>query len=208
MPVFYPKRVPKFVDALFPQCVWRKSDNALYLTFDDSPSPYTPELLELLARYQVKATFFLIGKQIERYPDYAEAIVRHGHRIGNHSYSHTRSLQASFFRDEVCRTEQLLSTLRASSTAGQSLFRFPYGRFNFASLRVLKELNLTPVMWSLLTADFDAKVSEQTVLNLLGSATAGDIVVMHDGEQAISKLRAVLPIALPELSRRFSLNLL
>ncbi len=208
MPVFYPKRVPKFVDAFFPQCVWRKSDDALYLTVDDSPSPHTPELLEILAQFNIKATFFLIGKQIERYPDYAEAIVRHGHRIGNHSYSHTRNLQVSFFRDEVCRTEQLLSTLCPTHTARPLLFRFPYGRFNFVALRILKELNLTPVMWSLLTADFDASVSSNMMLHLLRSAVAGDIVVMHDGETAISKLRTILPIALPELSRRFSFNLL
>ncbi|MFQ3597247.1 MAG: polysaccharide deacetylase family protein [Chloroherpetonaceae bacterium] len=206
--MFYPKRVPKFVDAFFPQCLWRKSDDALYLTFDDSPSPHTPELLALLAQFNTKATFFLIGKQIERYPDYAEAIVQHGHRIGNHSYSHTRNLQEAFFRDEVTRTEQLMQALNAPNVMQQSLFRFPYGRFNFASLRILKELNLTPVMWSLLTADFDARVSDQTVLNLLRSAVGGDVVVMHDGEKSISKLRAVLPIALPELSRRFSLNLL
>ncbi len=206
--MFYPKRVPKFIDALFPQCLWRKADDALYLTVDDSPSPHTPELLEILARYHVKATFFLIGKHIERYPDYAKAIVQQGHRIGNHSYSHTRNLHETFFRDEVIRTEQLLSTLCASCTARQSLFRFPYGRFNFVSLRILKELNLTPVMWSLLTADFDASVSAEAVLNLLRSATAGDIVVMHDNEKSIQKLRAVLPIALGELSRRFSFNLL
>lgn len=204
--MFYPKRVPKFIDTFFPECLWRKSDDALYLTFDDSPSPHTPELLELLARHNTKATFFLIGKQIERYPDYAAAIVQHGHRIGNHSYTHTRNLKTSFFRDEVIRTEQLLSTL--SSTVHPPLFRFPYGRFNFASIRILKELNLTPVMWSLLTADFDASVSDKTVLNLLRSAVGGDIVVMHDSEKSISKLRAVLPIVIPELSRRFSLNLL
>lgn len=63
-------------------------------------------------------------------------------------------------------------------------------------------------MWSLLTADFDARVSSKTVLHLLCSATAGDVVVMHDSEKAISKLSKVLPIALPELSRRFSFNLL
>lgn len=206
--MFYPKRVPKFADIFFPSCVWRRSDNALYLTFDDSPSPHTPELLDILARHNTKATFFLIGKQIERYPDYAEAIVQHGHHIGNHSYSHARHLRASFFRDEVCRTEQLLTSLRTQRTARSSLFRFPYGRFNFTSLRILEELNLTPVMWSLLTADFDDSVSDQSVLNLLRSAVGGDIVVMHDGETSISKLRTVLPIALPELSRRFSFNLL
>ena len=169
--MFYPKRVPKFIDALFPKCLWRKADDALYLTFDDSPSPHTPELLELLAQHNAKATFFLIGNHVERYPDYAKAIVQQGHRIGNHSYSHTRNLQETFFRDEVIRTEQLLSTLCASCTASQSLFRFPFGRFNFVSLRILKELNLMPVMWSLLTADFDARVSDKTVLNLLRSAT-------------------------------------
>ena len=206
--MFYPKRVPKFVDTFFPSCVWRRPGDALYLTFDDSPSPHTPELLDILARHNTKATFFLIGKQIERYPDYAEAIAEHGHRLGNHSYSHRRNLHATFFRDEVCRTEQLLASLRIQSTARSSLFRFPYGRFNFTSLRILKDHNLTPVMWSLLTADFDARVSSKTVLHLLCSATAGDVVVMHDSEKAISKLSKVLPIALPELSRRFSFNLL
>ncbi|MFN3561673.1 MAG: polysaccharide deacetylase family protein [Chloroherpetonaceae bacterium] len=206
--MFYPKRVPKFIDALFPQCLWRKADDALYLTFDDSPSPYTLELLDLLAQHNAKATFFLIGKQIERYPDYAEAIVQQGHRIGNHSYSHTRNLQSPFFRDEVIQTAQLIAMLNPPEVARPSLFRFPFGRFNFASLRILSELNIQPIMWSLLTADFDASVSDKMVLNLLRSAIAGDIVVMHDNEKSIKKLRAVLPIALGELSRRFSFNLL
>lgn len=206
--MFYPKRVPKFVDAFFPQCLWRKADDALYLTFDDSPSPYTPELLDLLETHHAKATFFLIGKQIERHPDYAEAIVKRGHRIGNHSYSHARHLRGAFFRDEVAKTERLIAQLLGEARQGAPLFRFPYGRFNFASLRALSELGITPVMWSLLTADFDASVSDRFVLKMLRSALAGDIVVMHDNEKSISKLRGALPIALPELATRFSLNLL
>ncbi len=204
--MFYPKRVPKIADKLFPQCLWRKSDDALYLTFDDSPSPHTPELLDILEKHNAKATFFLIGREIERFPDYAEAIVKRGHRIGNHSYSHTRNLHAEFFRDEVIKTERLLSQLHRENLQRQSLFRFPYGKFNFAMLRMLKELNLTPVMWSLLTADFDASVSANMVLNLLRSAKSGDIVVMHDNEKSISKLKSVLPIALPQFAQRFSLK--
>ncbi len=204
--MFYPKRVPKIADRLFPQCLWRKSDDALYLTFDDSPSPDTLWLLDILEKYNAKATFFLIGRQIERFPDYAEEIVKRGHRIGNHSYAHTRNLHTEFFRDEVIKTERLLSQLNRENLQRQSLFRFPYGTFNFATLRVLKELNLTPVMWSLLTADFDASVSANTVLTLLRSAKGGDIVVMHDNEQSISKLKSVLPIALPQFAQRFSLK--
>ncbi len=204
--MFYPKHVPKIADKLFPQCLWRKSDDALYLTFDDSPSPHTPELLDILEKHNAKATFFLIGRQIERFPNYAEEIVKRGHRIGNHSYSHTRNLHAEFFRDEVIKTERLLSQLNRENLQRQSLFRFPYGKFNFATLHVLKELNVTPVMWSLLTADFDASVSAKTVLNLLRSAKSGDIVVMHDNEKSISKLNSVLPIALPQFAQRFSLK--
>ncbi len=204
--MFYPKRVPKIADRLFPQCLWRKSDNALYLTFDDSPSPHTLELLDILEQHNTTATFFLIGQHIERYPNYAEAIVKRGHRIGNHSYSHTRNLQAEFFRDEVIKTERLLSDLCNGICYQPSLFRFPYGKFNFATLRILAELNITPVMWSLLTADFDASVSANTVLTLLRSAKGGDIVVMHDNEQSISKLKSVLPIALPQFAQRFSLK--
>ncbi len=204
--MFYPKRVPKFVDRLFPQCLWRKSDDALYLTFDDSPSPHTPELLDILEKHNAKATFFLIGRQIERFPDYAAEIIKRGHRVGNHSYSHTRHLHAEFFRDEVIRTERLLSDLCNGNVVSPSLFRFPYGRFNFATLRVLKELNLTPVMWSLLAADFDASVSANTVLNLLRSANGGDIIVMHDHEKSVSKLKSVLPIVLPQFVQRFPLK--
>ncbi len=204
--MFYPKRIPKLVDRLFPQCLWRKSDDALYLTFDDSPSPHTPELLDILEKHNATATFFLIGQHIERYPNYAEDIVKRGHRIGNHSYSHTRNLRPEFFRDEVIKTERLLLHLCSDGSERQSLFRFPYGTFNFATLRVLKELNLTPVMWSLLTADFDVSVSANMVLTLLRSAKSGDIVVMHDNEKSISKLKSVLPIALPQFAQRFSLK--
>lgn len=206
--MFYPKRVPTFIDRLFPQCLWRKSDKALYLTFDDAPSPFTPELLDILARHRVKATFFLIGERIERYPDFAELIVKSGHRLGNHSHSHARTLEVRAFRDEVLKTERLLQRLDSASLSGEKLFRFPYGRFNFATLRILDELGYAPVMWSLLTADFDARLSWRDALRLLRSARGGDIVVMHDNETAIAKLRVALPVALAELSERFSFKTL
>ncbi|MDW8436512.1 MAG: polysaccharide deacetylase family protein [Chloroherpetonaceae bacterium] len=206
--MFYPKRVPKVADWLLPQCLWRKNDEAIYLTFDDAPSPCTLELLEILDKCRAKATFFLVGERIERYPDVAELIVKSGHRIANHSYSHRWDLKAEALRDEVLRTERLLRNLDPSSVAGEKLFRFPYGRFNFAKLRALSELGYVVVMWSLLSADFDDRVSEREILRLLRAARGGDIVVMHDLEKTITKLRAALPIALAELSERHSFQTL
>lgn len=206
--MFYPKRIPKLIDKIFPQCLWRKADGAIYLTFDDSPSPFTLELLEMLDKVKVRATFFLVGKNIEAYPDFARMIVEHGHRVGNHSFSHSHKLLEIHFREEISKTNRLLLELDASLATAQPLFRFPYGRFTLRALNVLKESGITPVMWSLLTADFDSRVTEKQSLRLLRSSRMGDIVVMHDNAKAIEKLRSILPIALYELSEQIELRTL
>lgn len=184
-------RVPKAADLIFPRVCFHKSGAArtLYLTFDDAPSPATPQLLHLLSDAKVKATFFLIGKNIERYPSLAREIAAAGHALGNHSFSHPRGISDDMFDTEVRRTESLIEAFAPSS----HLFRFPYGKFHRAQPERLRQQGLAAVMWSLMPGDFDTTVNTARLSRRLERATAGDIIVLHDGVNTIDKLQTVLP---------------
>jgi peptidoglycan/xylan/chitin deacetylase (PgdA/CDA1 family) len=115
-------------------------DRVTALTFDDGPrEPDTRALLDVLDREQVRATFFMVGRAIERYPELAREVVRRGHQVGNHSYSHTRMLLVSpqFCRDEIARTDTLL---RQAGATGPIHFRAPFGEKLWSLPWVLAEM--------------------------------------------------------------------
>src|ERR1700761_5328116 len=130
--------------------------NQIALTFDDGPNdPYTQQLLELLAKYQVQAIFFLIGNFVRRRPDLARAIRQAGHLIGNHTMSHP-----SLMRERPSRVRQELMDCNAvlEDAIGESVhwFRPPFGARRPDVLRTARELSLTPVMWNITAHDWDA----------------------------------------------------
>ncbi|MGI5336353.1 polysaccharide deacetylase family protein [Streptomyces sp. CA-181903] len=151
------------------------------LTFDDGPSPlYTPRVLAVLARYGVPATFFLIGRNVVKYPDVAREILDQGHELGNHSWSHpdlTR-LTRDRVRDEIRRTQDVIG-----DTTGRTprVFRAPYGFFAPASLAVCARLRLRPVSWSVDTVDWSNPGVEHIVRTVETEAVTGSIVLHHDG---------------------------
>ena len=134
--------------------------NQIALTFDDGPNdPYTQQLLELLAQYQVQAIFFLIGNFVRRRPDLARAIRQAGHLIGNHTMSHP-----SLMRERPSRVRQELMDCNAvlEDAIGESVhwFRPPFGARRPDVLRTARELSLTPVMWNITAHDWDATDSQ------------------------------------------------
>ena len=155
------------------------------LTFDDGPNdPYTLQLLELLDRYQAKATFFLIGKYVRQRPEIARAIQAAGHAIGNHTESHPNLIfvSAGRLRQELERCGQALE-----DALGQRVgwFRPPFGGRRPAVLRMARELKMEPVMWSVTGFDWNAKSSQaivQRVSQLDRRRRAqGEIILLHDG---------------------------
>jgi peptidoglycan/xylan/chitin deacetylase (PgdA/CDA1 family) len=154
------------------------------LTFDDGPNdPHTLRLLDVLARREARATFFLIGKYVRRRPDIARAIQAAGHQIGNHTFSHPNLIfvRAARLRQEL---EDCGKALEDALGAKTSLFRPPFGGRRPNVLRTARALGLAPVMWSVTGYDWKATSPEfilGKVAPKLESARRGEIILLHDG---------------------------
>lgn len=168
---------------------------SLYLSFDDGPHPdFTPPLLDLLEEHGVKASFFLIGQQIERHPELAKRIAEAGHTLGNHSYSHPHferlTLEEQF--EQIQHTERLLSSVDGRR---KHMFRPPRGVLPLPMvIRCLRERRRICI-WSYDTHDYSRKpVDEVLPLIQRNSVRSGDILLMHDdGGLALDLLRVLLP---------------
>jgi len=171
---------PNFIKKVYPSLTWSESsaEKELYLTFDDGPTPeITQKVLDLLAMYQSKASFFCLGKNIVNNPKLFSKIQSAGHSIGNHTFNHTngwKNTTAEFIHDvlsfdEVYRTK---------------LFRPPYGRLKSSQIKVLKG-RYKIIMWSILTQDYDSRISPKECAEVACSNwEKGSIIVFHDSVKA------------------------
>lgn len=186
---------PKFIRKLLPDLIWQIDDErGVYLTFDDGPTPGITEwILSLLKRYDAKATFFVLGKNVERYPDLYAKIIADGHRVGNHTYSHQKGYLMSL--------EQYLEDIDFASYSVQSnLFRPPYARVTLPQLRaVAKRYKI--VMWSIISRDYNRKISgERCLQGVLPHIKAGAIILFHDSEKSFANMSYVLPKVLERIA--------
>lgn len=153
------------------------------LSFDDGPSKsYTPQVLSLLAQYGIKATFFVIGQNVHRYPDVCREVVRAGHVIGNHSYYHRKSL--CLRRGKTTTHEVHLASQAIYQTTGVEvkLFRPPHGFRTPWFMHTLHRLGYTVVTWDNMTGDWKASKSAQEIFEaIVKRARPGSIIVLHDG---------------------------
>lgn len=160
--------------------------NQIALTYDDGPNdPHTLHLLDVLARYEAKATFFLIGKYVRQRPEIARAIAAAGHEIGNHTYSHPNLIfaSASQLRQEL---EDCRKALEDALGSGISLFRPPFGGRRPNVLRTARALGMQPVMWSVTAYDWSAKSPEPIIEKVTRQVDShrrpqSEIVLLHDG---------------------------
>ena len=179
---------PKFIRWLMPDLIWEMKDrSAVYLTFDDGPTPGITEwILSTLDKYAANATFFVLGKNAEMYPDLYRRIVEAGHRIGNHTYSHQKGwgMRLERYIEDVDFANDLLHT---------ELFRPPYARITPAQARALaKRYKL--VMWDVLSRDYNRALSPRTCLrNVTRYLEGGSIVVFHDSEKSFRNMSYALP---------------
>ena len=152
---------------------------ALYLTFDDGPSLHTPEVLEILARHEVPATFFVVGKRVTECEDLLSAVYAAGHSIGNHSYSHLKaaSLDYKALEDDMDRCTQAIGDILP--TWHPSLCRPPYGDLSFGFLRYAIKRRLRIVLWSKDARDYCAP-SADLIYTRLAVVQSGDIILFHD----------------------------
>ena len=200
------------------------SEHAVYLTFDDGPIPEsTPFLLETLRRYGVKATFFVVGENVQKHPELLQQIVEEGHQVGNHTYHHLGSFKhwAATYLIDTFKCQQLISphltsphrggtdnTLEkeASPTGGglegALLFRPPHGWLRHSVYYWLsKEFRV--VMWDLVTRDYSKWLNADDVYNNVQRyARNGSIITFHDSLKSIDKLQTALPRSLEFLQEQ------
>jgi peptidoglycan/xylan/chitin deacetylase (PgdA/CDA1 family) len=158
-----------------------RGSKQIALTFDDGPNgPHTLRLLELLAKLGVKATFFMIGSYVRQQPEIARAVAQGGHVIGNHTFSHPRLI---FKTAEETRAEvvQCQSALQDAVGEHSNLFRPPFGGRRPATLRVVRQLGLQPVMWNVSGEDWKAPTAEAIENEVARQIRGGDVVLLHDG---------------------------
>lgn len=176
------------IRSLFP-ALYRvgKRDRVIYLTFDDGPScASTREILDVLDREAVKATFFCIGKNVQRYPELYQAIIDAGHRVGNHTMNHANGFK-------LCTKKYLKSISDASKLVTSNLFRPPYGRIKPWQIRALGKLGYKVVMWDVIAWDWDSKLTPDEVLSIIKRDTRnGSIIVLHDSVKAAPRTLKIL----------------
>lgn len=174
------------------------------LTYDDGPNdPHTLRLLEVLARHDVKATFFMIGRFVRQRPDIARAVAQAGHIVGNHTTTHPLLIFESAAQTRI----QLLECRDALNHAigeHSNLFRPPYGGRRPATLRIVRELGLEPVLWNVTGYDWTAPPAAVIEKKVMRQMRGGDVILLHDGgHREMGADRSQTVIATDNLIRRY-----
>lgn len=159
----------------------------VFLTFDDGPVPETtPHILEILDRYKVKATFFMVGGNVKKHPGLYDEVIASGHRAGNHTFHHLNGWKTApgAYLEDADRCRELVPG---------DLFRPPYGRFTPSQYLIMRN-RYRFILWSVLTWDFHQDVTpEQCLTNALTHTRGGSVVVFHDNAKALEKVQYALP---------------
>ena len=188
----------KWLRWLYPNALWRmdKKVHAVYLTFDDGPVPEsTPFILDTLAKYNVKATFFMVGENVLRYHDLYNRIVEEGHQVGNHTFNHMGSFKHWALTYGI-------NTEKANELIHAHLFRPPHGWMRWSVYWWLSK-RYKIVMWDLVTRDYSKWMTPEDVLkNVKRYARNGSIITFHDSMKSIEKLKYALPEALKWLKEQ------
>jgi peptidoglycan/xylan/chitin deacetylase (PgdA/CDA1 family) len=183
---------PKFIRRMFPSFIWDLPNdrNEVYLTFDDGPRPeVTPWVLDQLDKYNAKATFFCIGKNVEMFPELFEEIKARGHAVGNHSYSHVKGWGMS--TGDYVRDIDIASDLIHSN-----LFRPPYARIGPHQAKVLAE-RYRHILWTIISKDYSRRVNGQKCIkNVVPYLESGAIIAFHDSIKCSANLFEALPVVL------------
>ena len=183
----------------------RRDRNLVALTFDDGPSPDTEGILDVLAEHQLSATFFMVGREVEKFPRIARRVLAEGHEVGNHSYSHPICLlqRRAGTLDQLSRTQDAIT-----ETIGirPTLARPPYGVRTPAYFAATRFLGLQTVQWDVAGFDWRRRSPTQIARNVLRKVRAGSIILLHDGDSAGKRDRQntvrALPLIIEGLNQR------
>lgn len=181
---------PSWLQRLYGGVVWRMnpSSKVVYITFDDGPIPEcTPLVLDILSKYGIHATFFMVAENAQRYPELLQRVREEGHSIGNHTYHHLRGCQATkqTYMQDIAIAKQVLQT---------SLFRPPHGRMTCSQKKALREAGYQIYLWDVLTHDYNPKYTPEKMLRIVQRFTRnGSIIVLHDSLKSKDRMLQALP---------------
>lgn len=177
-------------------------DKTVALTFDDGPhETKTDEILSILDEYDVKATFFMIGKNIELYPEIAVRVLKSGHEIGNHTYSHGY-LSSQSLENIIAEIDRDNDILRSVNEYTPHFLRPPGGIYDKNVISAAKSEDMVIALWSIDTLDWCHKSCNEIVSEVLENISDGDIILMHDYVSGTSHTAEALKIIIPELLKK------
>jgi peptidoglycan/xylan/chitin deacetylase (PgdA/CDA1 family) len=180
---------PFLYRAFFPGAHWKfqTKEKAVYLTFDDGPIPeMTPWVLDLLDKYNIKATFFCVADNVRKYPEVYQQILEKGHLTGNHTFHHLQGLRVTSknYLKDVEDAEKLIKS---------KLFRPPYGHLRFPQFFALRK-RYKIIMWDVVTRDYSCLINaDQVFKNVKKYTRSGSVIVFHDSLKAADKIKEALP---------------
>ena len=202
-------KVPNFIQRFFPNIIWKKTTNKkkIWLTFDDGPEEKVTEfILETLKKLNIKASFFLIGKNIQEFPELTKKIIKEGHIIGNHSFSHLNGFKSKNeeYIYDIELGQKLINEklVEMGITNKIKIFRPPYGRILPQQIKRLKE-NYKIVMWDIFSWDFKKNISPEKIYNnVIDNVVEGSILVFHNNKKSLNNLKLTLEDTLVKLKEK------
>ena len=183
---------PIIYRVLFPGAIWRlpSEEKCVYLTFDDGPIPeITPWVLDLLDKYNIKATFFCVGDNVRKHPDIYRMVLDRGHRVGNHTHNHIQGMQY--------RTHNYVANVKKAGTyIERNLFRPPHGHMRYRQVLKLRG-QFQIIMWDVVTRDYSPHMTANGVFNVVKNYTRnGSVIVFHDSLKSEPRIKEALPLSI------------
>lgn len=192
------EQLPLFVRFFLKGVTWRKDSYSkkIYLTFDDGPIPeVTPWVLDILDKYNVKATFFCVGDNVRKYPEIYQDVIDRGHKTGNHTYNHIRG----FLNSTV---DYIDNVKLASGYIKSNLFRPPHGDLRLPQVYILRK-DFEIIQWDVISRDYNSNLSGDEVLNIVKRYTRnGSIIVFHDSLKAKKNMMYAMPRSIEYLKSK------